>query len=70
MSTHPKGGLVAGPQAVDITGADRADEEMTAETAARLRAICDALDEPFNGNLSEGQGLRRIAALEEIQSGT
>lgn len=69
MNTRAPGDVVAGPQAIDLNQTDQDDEPMTSETATRLRELCEKLDEPFDGNLSERQALRRIAALEEIHAG-
>lgn len=38
--------------------------EMTEVQAARLRELCDKLDEPFDANLTKDQADRRIEALE------
>ena len=58
--------VIAGPQSVDIAEATDPDREITPETAARLRDLCAETGEDFDGNLTELQARRRIAALEEV----
>ena len=45
------------------------DKPMTEVQAAQLRALCEALDEPFDTSLNQHQAAKRIAALEEIKAG-
>lgn len=66
MSMHAKKAIIAGPQAVD-PGADApGGQEMSAKTATKLRDLCERTSEPFDGNLTETQAQRRMAALREI----
>ncbi|EAR52035.1 hypothetical protein OG2516_13459 [Oceanicola granulosus HTCC2516] len=43
-----------------------ADAEMTAVQATKLRELSEAANEPFDGQLTQLQAQRRIAALEEM----
>ena len=47
---------------------ETSDAPMTEVQAVKLRTLCDKLDEPFDGNLTERQASKRIAALEEIDN--
>lgn len=42
-----------------------ADAPMTEVQSAKLRQLCDKLDEPFDGNLNQKQAAERIDALED-----
>ena len=44
--------------------ADHRAEAIRPETAARLRALCRELGEPFDAELTEAMARERIAALE------
>jgi hypothetical protein len=59
-------GFIAGTGAADITDTLDEDRDITPETATRLRVICEKTGEEFDGNLTEMQARRRIAALEEV----
>ncbi|PZX15256.1 Protein of unknown function (DUF3072) [Palleronia aestuarii] len=48
-----------------VTGdSPSSDEPMTEAQAAKLRELCEARDEPFDGNLTQEQAAERIEALE------
>ncbi|MCV3270549.1 DUF3072 domain-containing protein [Roseobacter sinensis] len=66
MDPKTGGDIIAGPQSIDLDTDAGADAQMTEETAARLRAICDATSEPFDASLTEAQAQKRIAALREL----
>ncbi|XDA97239.1 hypothetical protein AB1M95_14105 [Sulfitobacter sp. LCG007] len=53
----------ASGEAIDL--GEKAPTEMSDETAARLRALCEQTGEPFDTALTEDQALERIEALEE-----
>ncbi len=42
------------------------DKPMTDEQATKLRRLANEADEPVDGNFSEVQAQKRIAALEEM----
>ncbi|WP_296418710.1 DUF3072 domain-containing protein [Pseudooctadecabacter sp.] len=42
-----------------------ADAPMTEVQAAKLRQLCDKLDEPFDGALTQQQAVERIRFLED-----
>ncbi|EKE44765.1 hypothetical protein OCGS_1148 [Oceaniovalibus guishaninsula JLT2003] len=46
-----------------------AEEPMTEVQAVRLRELCQKLDEPFDGNLTQAQADARIEALENRDKG-
>ncbi|WP_299969003.1 DUF3072 domain-containing protein [uncultured Roseobacter sp.] len=64
MSTKQPADIVAGPQSIGLAETDSG--EITEQTAAELRALCDKTGEPFDGNLTEAQAQKRIAALREV----
>lgn len=64
MTKTPQRDVIAGQQAVDL-GQPHLHEPVSNETATILRAICQKVDEPFDGGLTEQQSLDRIAALRE-----
>ncbi|MGZ2256836.1 hypothetical protein [Roseobacter sp. A03A-229] len=66
MDPKTGGDIIAGPQAIDLDTDAQSETEMTEETAARLRAICETTSEPFDASLSEAQAQKRIAALSEL----
>ncbi|WP_299676537.1 DUF3072 domain-containing protein [uncultured Roseobacter sp.] len=66
MDPKTDGDIIAGPQAIDLDTPDSGSGEMTEETAARLRALCDTTSETFDASLTEAQAQKRIAALREL----
>jgi uncharacterized damage-inducible protein DinB len=56
--------VVAAEAQLDFGG----DEPITEKQAAQLRQLCEELDEEFDGNLTEVQAKKRIAALQEMKS--
>ena len=66
MTQPTHGTIIAGPQSIDLDDRPDDEREVTPQTAARLRDLCNRTGEDFDGNLTEPQALRRIAALEEL----